>query len=65
MAQSNTSSPAGLNRISHADGLGSNGYVFDNSSGSGIVAYVVDTGIMTTHSVSATSHIPGTFTHNI
>lgn len=41
---------AGLKRISHsAAGTGS-AYVFDNSSGAGIVAYVVDTGIRTTHS---------------
>ncbi|KUJ13099.1 putative subtilisin-like protease [Mollisia scopiformis] len=49
VSQSNRTAPAGLNRISHADGLGT-GYVFDNSSGSGIVAYVVDTGIKLPHS---------------
>lgn len=51
VSQSSTTAPSGLRRISHTEGLGS-GYVFDNSSGSGIVAYVVDTGIMLTHSVS-------------
>ncbi|KAF8848994.1 putative subtilisin-like protease, partial [Acephala macrosclerotiorum] len=49
VSQSSTTAPSGLRRISHSEGLGS-GYVFDNSSGSGIVAYVVDTGIMLTHS---------------
>lgn len=44
------SAPAGLRRISHA-AAGSTGYVYDNSSGSGIVAYIVDTGIKLTHSV--------------
>lgn len=44
-----SSATAGLKRISHsAVGTGS-AYVFDNSSGAGIVAYVVDTGIRTTH----------------
>ncbi|KAE9378630.1 putative subtilisin-like protease [Stipitochalara longipes BDJ] len=45
---SQASAPAGLRRISHA-AAGSTGYVFDNSSGSGIVAYIVDTGIKLTH----------------
>jgi Peptidase inhibitor I9 len=47
---SQASAPAGLRRISHA-AVGSTGYVYDNSSGLGIVAYIVDTGIMLTHSV--------------
>jgi hypothetical protein len=32
--------------------VGSTSYVFDDSAGAGITAYVVDTGIRTTHSVS-------------
>jgi hypothetical protein len=48
------SAPAGLRRISHATS-GSTGYVYDNSSGRGIVAYIVDTSIKLTHSVS---HLP-------
>ncbi|KAI0108886.1 subtilase [Nemania sp. FL0031] len=46
VAQANA--PPGLVRISHAD-VGKDSYVFDNSSGQGITAYVVDTGILTTH----------------
>ena len=49
---SQASAPAGLRRISHA-AAGSAGYVYDNSSGGGIVAYVVDTGIKLTHTVSS------------
>ena len=48
---SQASAPAGLRRISHA-AAGSTGYVYDNSSGAGIVAYIVDTGIKLTHTVS-------------
>ena len=48
---SQASAPAGLRRISHA-AAGSTAYVYDNSSGSGIVAYIVDTGIKLTHTVS-------------
>lgn len=47
---SQPSAPAGLRRISHA-AAGSAGYIYDNSSGSGIVAYIVDTGIKLTHTV--------------
>jgi hypothetical protein len=46
-----STAPAGLRRISHAELGAGTAYVFDNSSGAGIVAYVVDTGIRTTHSV--------------
>ncbi|KAK1826217.1 subtilisin-like protease 6 [Podospora conica] len=42
------SAPTGLERLSHAE-PGRNGYVFDSSSGQGITAYVVDTGIRTDH----------------
>ncbi|PMD37079.1 putative subtilisin-like protease, partial [Hyaloscypha variabilis F] len=45
---SQASAPAGLRRISHA-AVGGTGYVYDNSSGSGIVADIVDTGIKLTH----------------
>jgi hypothetical protein len=51
---SQASAPAGLRRISHA-AAGGAGYVYDNSSGGGIVAYVVDTGIKLTHAVSPLS----------
>ncbi|KAI0881419.1 subtilisin-like protein [Annulohypoxylon maeteangense] len=40
--------PTGLVRLSHADAGGS-GYIFDDSAGTGITAYIVDTGIMVTH----------------
>ncbi|KAJ8109492.1 hypothetical protein ONZ43_g6120 [Nemania bipapillata] len=46
VAQANA--PPGLVRISHAD-VGEDSYVFDDSAGEGITAYVVDTGILTTH----------------
>ena len=46
---SQAGAPNGLARLSHAD-FGESGYVYDTSGGEGIVAYVVDTGIMTTHS---------------
>lgn len=54
LSQSNA--PAGLASISHtATGkaaAGGKNYVFDSTAGKGIVVYVVDTGIRTTHSVS-------------
>lgn len=43
-----TNAPPGLERISHA-ARGQKGYVFDSTAGKGITAYVVDTGIRTTH----------------
>ncbi|EFQ31857.1 subtilase [Colletotrichum graminicola] len=46
---SQTNAPPGLVRLSHA-AAGETGYVFDQVSGDGITAYVVDTGILTTHS---------------
>ncbi|KAI5921073.1 subtilase [Camillea tinctor] len=46
--QTQTNAPDGLVRLSHAD-AGETGYTFDDSAGEGITAYVVDTGIMTTH----------------
>ncbi|KAI1298221.1 subtilase [Xylaria venustula] len=46
VAQANA--PTGLVRISHA-AVGANSYVFDDTAGTGITAYVVDTGILTTH----------------
>ncbi|KAI0804442.1 subtilase [Xylaria sp. FL0064] len=46
VAQANA--PAGLVRLSHAK-TGAASYVFDDSAGEGITAYVVDTGILTTH----------------
>ncbi|ETS81797.1 hypothetical protein PFICI_06799 [Pestalotiopsis fici W106-1] len=50
--QSQTNAPTGLVRLSHATASGnatSQGYVFDDTAGSGITAYIVDTGILTTH----------------
>lgn len=49
LSQSNA--PAGLGSISHTT-AGNTSYVFDSTAGKDIVAYVVDTGILTTHSVS-------------
>lgn len=45
-----STAPAGLKRISHAAAGTGTAYVFDNSSSADIIAYVVDTGIRTTHS---------------
>jgi subtilisin family serine protease len=50
--QSQTNAPSGLVRLSHAETSGNStaqGYVFDDSAGQGITAYIVDTGIRTTH----------------
>jgi hypothetical protein len=46
--------PAELVRLSHTTAGGAR-YIYDNSSGAGITAYVVDTGIRLTHSVSHVS----------
>ncbi|GKT41505.1 alkaline protease 1 [Colletotrichum spaethianum] len=46
---SQTNAPPGLVRMSHA-AAGETGYVFDQTGGDGITAYIVDTGILTTHS---------------
>ncbi|CAM1504699.1 Fc.00g022900.m01.CDS01 [Cosmosporella sp. VM-42] len=43
-----TNAPDGLIRLSHAQ-AGESTYIFDESAGSGITAYVVDTGIKITH----------------
>ncbi|KAB5584869.1 serine protease [Coniochaeta sp. 2T2.1] len=40
---------SGLARLSHAE-AGQSGYVFDSTAGAGITAFVVDTGIRTSHS---------------
>lgn len=42
----------GLGRISHK-ALTLTPYVYDTSAGSGVCAYVIDTGILTTHTVSS------------
>ena len=47
-AVAQTNAPLGLQRISHAK-WGEENYIFDTSGGKGITAYVVDTGIRTTH----------------
>ena len=46
---SQTNAPPGLARISHQT-AGNSTYVFDSSAGANITAYVVDTGILVTHS---------------
>lgn len=43
-----TNAPVGLNRLSHAS-AGADTYIFDDSAGQGITAYVLDTGVLTTH----------------
>jgi subtilisin family serine protease len=43
--------PWGLARISHR-AKGASTYVYDDSAGAGVCAYVIDTGIYTAHSVS-------------
>jgi subtilisin family serine protease len=48
-ALAQTNAPPGLNRLSHA-AAGEGTYVFDTTAGSGITAYVVDTGVRITHS---------------
>lgn len=45
---SQTNAPVGLNRLSHNQ-AGADTYVFDDSAGEGITAYVLDTGVLTTH----------------
>ncbi|KAK0629430.1 peptidase S8/S53 domain-containing protein [Bombardia bombarda] len=45
---SQTGAPWGLGRISHR-ARGSTTYQYDNSAGAGVCAYVIDTGILTTH----------------
>ncbi|KAI0126695.1 peptidase S8/S53 domain-containing protein [Xylariales sp. AK1849] len=50
--KSQTNAPTGLVRLSRAKITGNStaaGYVFDDSAGKGITAYVVDTGVLTTH----------------
>ncbi|KAI1370911.1 subtilisin-like protein [Hypoxylon crocopeplum] len=42
-----SSAPWGISRLSHKSGT--NGYVYDSSAGTGTCAYVIDTGIYTTH----------------
>ncbi|KAI0160543.1 subtilase [Xylariaceae sp. FL1272] len=44
-----SNAPLGLQRLSHAQAGETRGYIFDTSGGEGITAYVVDTGIRTTH----------------
>jgi subtilisin family serine protease len=43
-----TNAPPGLIRLSHAD-AGQDNYIFDNTGGQGITAFIIDTGIKTTH----------------
>lgn len=44
-----TNAPVGLERLSHAK-AGADMYIFDDSAGEGVTAYVLDTGVLTTHS---------------
>jgi len=46
---SQTNAPPGLARISHK-AAGNSSYVFDSTAGEGITAYIVDTGILASHS---------------
>lgn len=46
-----TEAPWGLARISHK-AKGATDYVYDDSAGAGVCAYVIDTGIYTEHPVS-------------
>lgn len=43
-----TGAPYGLGTISHRNS-GSTSYIYDNSAGAGTYAYIVDTGLLTTH----------------
>ena len=47
-----TGAPWGISRLSHK--TGSNNYIYDSSAGADTCAYVIDTGIYTTHSVRMT-----------
>lgn len=51
-----TGAPWGLARISHKAKGGST-YVYDDSAGAGVCAYVIDTGIYVNHSVSSSHRI--------
>ncbi|KAJ0154181.1 Subtilisin-like protease 2 [Colletotrichum tanaceti] len=62
---SQTNAPPGLVRLSHA-AAGESGYVFDQSGGDGITAYIVDTGILTTHSeFQGRATFGGNFINNV
>lgn len=50
LGQSNA--PAGLVRISHKQ-AGADSYIFDDSAGASISVYIVDTGILASHTVSS------------
>lgn len=47
---SQASPPWGIGRISHTT-LTTTPYVYDDTAGAGVCAYVIDTGILTTHNV--------------
>lgn len=64
-AVAQTNAPPGLNRLSHAQ-PGEDTYIFDSSSGQGITAYVVDTGIRVTHTeFSGRATFGGNFVNDI
>lgn len=64
-AVAQTNSPPGLNRLSHAQ-AGESTYVFDDSAGEGITAYVVDTGIRITHTeFEGRATFGGNFVNNV
>lgn len=52
-----SSAPWGIARLSHKTGSSSS-YVYDSSAGADTCAYVIDTGIYTTHSVCITRGTP-------
>jgi hypothetical protein len=51
-----TSPSWGIARISHQS-LSTTQYVYDDSAGEGVCAYIIDTGILTTHSVGLMRYI--------
>lgn len=57
-AVTQSDAPWGLGRISHTE-PGSSEYVYDSSAGDGTCSYIIDTGLDTTHEVSAS---PKSFT---
>ncbi|KAM5355225.1 hypothetical protein ACJ41O_001871 [Fusarium nematophilum] len=57
--------PPGLNRLSHTEPNDST-YIFDDTAGEGITAYVVDTGIRTTHTqFEGRATFGGNFVNNV
>jgi len=62
---SQTNAPPGLARISHKE-AGNSTYVFDSTAGAGITAYIVDTGVLVTHSeFEGRATFGGNFANNV